>query len=113
MDLPTPHISHIFVLKLPSTTLLEAKTSGNKADDSTDLGNIGSPHSWLCEWFDLDKIPYERMPAEDKFWYDMVIHGQKLAGRILWPGKSNPAGNQTSFTKLRWLYPAMLRRRVF
>lgn len=31
-------------------------------------------------WFDIDKIPYDNMFEDDKYWLPMVLEGKKIAG---------------------------------
>ncbi len=35
------------------------------------------------EWFDLDKIPYDKMWDTDKHWIPQILTGQKIFGRFL------------------------------
>ena len=35
------------------------------------------------EWFDLDKIPYDKMFADDIIWLPEVMKGNKVAGRVV------------------------------
>ena len=89
-DVPVPNLEYIFVLDLPATTSINTSSSmsvketGKKTED---IKYVGSPDSWRSEWFDLDKIPFDRMPADDALWYDLVIHGQKLTGNFLFAGE--------------------------
>lgn len=32
------------------------------------------------QWFDLDKIPYEQMFIDDKYWLPLVLEGKKITG---------------------------------
>ena len=34
------------------------------------------------EWFDLEAIPYDRMPADDAIWYPPFLAGKKMRGRF-------------------------------
>lgn len=30
------------------------------------------------EWFDIDKIPYDKMFPDDKYWLPLILKGQKI-----------------------------------
>ena len=33
-----------------------------------------------CEWYDFDKVPFERMWDDDKFWLPRVLDGKNVKG---------------------------------
>lgn len=41
-----------------------------------------------CEWHDLDKIPFDRMWDDDKFWLPKVLEGRNIKGAFHF-GKDN------------------------
>ena len=45
------------------------------------------------EWFPFDKIPYETMWPNDKFWLPMLLEGKKFAGKFVF-GKNTEIINQ-------------------
>jgi 8-oxo-dGTP diphosphatase len=38
-------------------------------------------------WFDLDKIPYERMWEDDQHWLPQMLAGQKFLGKFVFEGE--------------------------
>ena len=41
------------------------------------------------EWFDLDKIPYDKMFADDTIWLPEVLKGNKVAGKVVFDKELN------------------------
>lgn len=35
------------------------------------------------DWFDVDKIPFEKMWPDDKYWFPLFIAGKKFKGKFL------------------------------
>jgi len=40
------------------------------------------------EWFDFDKIPFDKMWDDDKYWFPLVLNGRKIRGKFSF-GKDN------------------------
>jgi 8-oxo-dGTP pyrophosphatase MutT (NUDIX family) len=40
------------------------------------------------EWFDIDKIPYDKMWADDEFWMPQVLRGEKIEARFRFNDKN-------------------------
>lgn len=38
------------------------------------------------EWFDADAIPFETMWPDDKYWFPLLLRGQKFSGYFLFEG---------------------------
>lgn len=52
---------------------------------STDFdGEIGESDEMKPEWFEIDKIPYEQMFADDRFWLPEILQGHKLVGEFVY-----------------------------
>jgi hypothetical protein len=34
------------------------------------------------EWYPIDRLPYQRMPADDALWYPLLLAGKRLQGRF-------------------------------
>ncbi len=41
------------------------------------------------QWFDNDKIPFEKMWPDDKFWFPLFLTGKKFEGRFLYDDKND------------------------
>lgn len=41
------------------------------------------------EWFDLDKIPFEKMWPDDEFWLAKLLENEKFTGRFVFDEKGN------------------------
>lgn len=41
------------------------------------------------EWFDTDKIPYDEMWSDDKYWLPLLLQGKKFKGRFLFDKPSS------------------------
>ncbi len=41
-------------------------------------GTISESEEMKPEWFDIDKIPYEKMFPDDKYWLPLVLEGKKI-----------------------------------
>lgn len=46
------------------------------------VGEIMETEEMRPQWFDLDKIPYDRMFDTDKIWFKDVIAGKKVYGAV-------------------------------
>ena len=46
-------------------------------------GTITETEEMTFEWFDLDKIPYDKMLEDDKLWVPQVMEGKKLIGNVV------------------------------
>jgi len=46
------------------------------------------------EWFDFDKIPYDSMWPDDKFWLPLFLKGHKFKGKFKFDEKGNRIINQ-------------------
>ena len=40
------------------------------------------------QWFDIDKIPYDEMWPDDKFWIPLFLAGKKFKGKFLFGAKN-------------------------
>ncbi len=49
-------------------------------------GDPTESEEMLPEWFDIDKIPYDSMWADDKYWIPMFLAGKKFEGNFLFGG---------------------------
>lgn len=47
------------------------------------LGNPREGEEMRPQWFDIDKIPFEEMWSDDKFWMPMFLNNRKFEGKIL------------------------------
>lgn len=45
-------------------------------------GKIQETEEILPAWYDMDKIPYERMLADDLLWLPSVLKGNKIIGKV-------------------------------
>jgi len=45
------------------------------------------------QWFDYDKIPFDNMWPDDKYWFPLLLSGKKFKGRFLF-GENNTILNQ-------------------
>lgn len=46
------------------------------------------------EWFPIDKIPYDSMWPDDKFWLPMLLEGKKFKGKFVFDKDTNITGHQ-------------------
>ena len=44
------------------------------------LGNLKESEEGKLEWFDLGKIPFKRMWADDQYWVPLLLQGKKFDG---------------------------------
>ena len=44
------------------------------------IGNPQESDEMKPEWFDLDKIPYDNMFVDDRYWLPFVLEGKKING---------------------------------
>lgn len=50
------------------------------------------------EWFDFDKIPYDNMFADDRYWLPYVIQGRKFDATFSFDENWNLLGHEIRFT---------------
>ena len=50
------------------------------------LTNLISTDKCSFQWFSLNKIPFEEMPADDRLWYPGVLEGKKYKGGFVFGG---------------------------
>ncbi|GAV03078.1 hypothetical protein RvY_13560 [Ramazzottius varieornatus] len=100
-DVPVPNTEYIFVHEMPANSELTGSAPRVAHINNDGVGKtrgangyVGSPDLWMCEWFDLDKIPFDQMPVDDALWYDRVIHGQRLTGKFIFAGEPKYALKQ-------------------
>jgi len=43
-------------------------------------------YPYHLEWFDINRIPFDKMPADDRIWYPPVIHGKLIRGSFHFGG---------------------------
>ena len=48
-------------------------------------------------WFDLDKIPYDKMFPDDRLWIEKVLNGKLVKGKIKMDKNFNMIENELSF----------------
>ena len=36
-----------------------------------------------CEWFEIDKIPYDKMWSSDRYWLPILLGGKKFEGNLV------------------------------
>lgn len=46
-------------------------------------GKICETEEMLPKWFAFDKIPYDKMWEDDKYWLPVVLEGKKVKGKFL------------------------------
>ena len=46
-------------------------------------GNLRESDEMKPEWFDVDKIPYEQMWVDDKYWLPLLLSGKKFRGNFV------------------------------
>lgn len=61
------------------------------------MGHIFKSYQWegepietaeaLPQWFRLDAIPYERMWADDRYWFPLLLNDQTFEGRFVFDGE--------------------------
>ncbi|MFA5020106.1 MAG: 8-oxo-dGTP diphosphatase [Candidatus Pacearchaeota archaeon] len=57
-----------------------AKTFGGELRESDEM---------ISEWFHRDKIPYENMWPDDKYWLPLLLEGKKFIGEFLFDIERN------------------------
>ena len=45
------------------------------------VGEIRETEEMLPNWYDVDKIPYDKMLEDDKLWLDLFLQGKKFIGK--------------------------------
>lgn len=45
-------------------------------------GEIKETEEMIPEWFDLDKVPFDKMLEDDKLWYHYVVENKKFIGDV-------------------------------
>ena len=45
-------------------------------------GEVRESESMRPEWFAINEIPYDKMPADDEIWYPPFLEGKKLRGQF-------------------------------
>ena len=58
--------------------IFEAKDFSGEAQESEEM---------KPEWFSLEKIPYEKMWSDDKYWLPLFLTGKKFEGQFLFDEK--------------------------
>ena len=46
-------------------------------------GEIAESDEMCPEWYDLDKIPFDKMFDDDKLWYPLLLAGKKFKGQAV------------------------------
>ncbi len=46
-------------------------------------GTITETEEMIPEWFDIDKVPFDRMLPDDVKWFPIVINGGCVAGKVI------------------------------
>lgn len=49
-------------------------------------GELGETDEARPEWFDIDRIPYDHMWPDDRFWLPLMLAGQFFYGRFIFDG---------------------------
>ncbi|XP_055337044.1 uncharacterized protein LOC129587356 [Paramacrobiotus metropolitanus] len=94
-DVPVDNLEYIYVTELGPSALNTPGSRHNSDSDSplTPTGKVSSVNpftqnaTFICEWFDLDKIPYAQMPADDLIWYAKVLDGKRVEGSFSFAGE--------------------------
>ena len=45
-------------------------------------GEVRESESMRPEWFAINEIPYDKMPADDEIWFPLFLEGKKLRGQF-------------------------------
>lgn len=51
-------------------------------------GKPSETDEMTAEWFALDKIPYDQMWDNDKYWLPLVLEGKKVRGKVVHDGNT-------------------------
>jgi 8-oxo-dGTP diphosphatase/2-hydroxy-dATP diphosphatase len=51
------------------------------------LGEPKETEEMSPQWFDIDKIPFEKMWPDDKYWLPLFLAGKKFKGQFLFDDK--------------------------
>lgn len=52
-------------------------------------GEISESKEMAPEWFSLDKIPFDKMFADDSFWLPLILEGKKVKGFFVYDDDFN------------------------
>ncbi len=56
---------------------------------NTFTGDLKETEEMLPKWFDIEKIPYQKMWPDDKHWLPELLNGKNFTGSFLFGGKNN------------------------
>lgn len=62
------------------------------------VGKIEETDEMIPQWFEIDKVPYDKMLPDDAFWFPLVLDGKEIQGTITY-GES-PADTTRKITVL-------------
>lgn len=51
-------------------------------------GEPAESEEMTCDWYDIDKIPFDKMWDDDRHWMPMVLDGKRVRGNIFY-GEDN------------------------
>lgn len=51
-------------------------------------GQVEESEEMLPQWFDLDKIPYDKMWPDNKLWWPLFLEGKKIEASFLYGPKN-------------------------
>lgn len=52
-------------------------------------GNPAETEEMRPEWFDIAKVPYDKMWQDDKYWLPQVLKGKKVKGKFAFDNQDN------------------------
>jgi len=70
----------------PPDTIEYIYVADVKSSFNIDEQKFAENFIYNLHWFDLNKIPYFRMPADDEIWISYVIEGRKIRGSFIYSG---------------------------
>jgi 8-oxo-dGTP diphosphatase / 2-hydroxy-dATP diphosphatase len=88
--------SGVNVLSMEKMGMIEFEFKGNpkilevhifRAGDFS--GNPVETEEMRPQWFDSDKIPFEKMWQDDKYWFPLFFAGKKFKGKFLFDSEDN------------------------